>query len=133
MKTFSAFIIEDIDKVAESEIQKYGQRLFDKCKTREIHFRLGSHSVNRFDDTRNEAPVTKASIIRILKKGVPKIVKDIELYIDKKICLSDEKTNLHLPMTIQEDSGGIIHINTNSAQNKKDYWYPKGQIPIYVS
>jgi len=133
MKTYMEFMNEEITFADEKEIQKFGQRLFDKSKTYNVTFRVGTHSKDRFDDKRNEAPVTKASLISILKKGIPKIIKKMPEYIDKKICLSNTKTNLHFPMVVQETSDGDIQITTTSSQNKKDYWYLDEQIPIYVS
>lgn len=133
MKTYREFVNEEITRSDEMEIQKFGQKLFNKSKTHKITFRVGTHSKDRFDDKRNEAPVTKAGLISILKKGVPKIIKNLPEYIDKKICLSNTKTNLHLPMVVQETSDGDIQITSTSSQNKKDYWYLDEQIPIYVS
>lgn len=132
MKTFTQ-IIEEIDQSDEVEIQKFGQRLFDTCKMYNIKFRVATHSKKNFNNARNEVPITKASVIRILKKGIPKVCKDLEEYMNKKICLQDAKTNLNLPMTITDASDGVIHINTNSAQNKEDYWLPKDQIPIKIT
>lgn len=133
MKTYKEFIIEDINRFDVIEVQKFAQRLFNKCKTHTINFRIATHSFNNFNNSRNEAPITKASVIRIFKRGIPKVCKNIEDYTNEKICLCDNKTNLHIPLTITDGADNIVYINTNSAQNKGGYWLPKNQIPIYIN
>ena len=132
MKTYKQ-LVEEIERPDIKEIERFGQKLFDKCKRNKYEFRVGIHSFKRFNDDRNEEPITKASVIRILKKGIPKLRKMIDSVMNKKVCFQDKKTNLNLPLTITDAADGTIHVNTNSAQNKEDYWLPPDQVPIYIN
>jgi len=132
MKTYKQ-LIEEIGYTDVKEMEKFGQNLFNKVKGRNVNFRVATHSFDRFNDSRNESPINKSSVIRLFKKGIPQVVKGIDDYMNKKVCLIDKKTNLNIPLTITDGDDGTIFVNTNSAQNKEDYWLPKDQIPIYVN
>ena len=133
MKTYTEFINEGIAWDEYKELQKFGQKLFDKCKTHKINFRIAKHSLDNFNNDRNEEPITKASVVRIFKKGIPKVCKNIEDYMNTKVCLCDKKTHLHIPLTIADGADNVIYINTNSAQNKEGYWLPTDQTPININ
>lgn len=134
MKSFKHYLTEEIKKKDLETLQKVGQKQFNgsKCKLYDITFRVATHSYDNFNDPRNESPITMAHLIRILKKGIPQLCSRMEEFMNEKGCFIDQKTFTNLPFTVTDDADGVINVNTNSAQNKKDYWLPTGQIPIYI-
>lgn len=139
MKTYKELI--EKNKVFDREnikiLNVLGQKIFDsgKCKKLyDVKWRTGSHPTDGMNDVknRNEAPITMAHLVRILKKGIPLLCRRMEEFMNLKGCWIDEKTHLNLPFTVTDDADGIIHVNTNTAQNKKDYWLKPDQIPIYI-
>lgn len=134
MKSFSEYICEDITKSDLVTLQKVGQKQFNsgKCKLYDIEFRVATHSFDNFNDPRNESPITMAHLIRIMKKGIPELCRRMEEFMNEKGCFLDKKTFTNLPFTVTDGADGTIYVNTNSAQNKEEYWLPKDQIPIYI-
>lgn len=140
MKTFKEYILEKktFDKADVKTLNVLGQRIFDsngKCKMYEVKWRTGAHPTDGMNDVkdRNEKPITMAHLVRILKKGIPQLCKRMEEFMNKKGCFIDKKTYTNLPFTVTDDADGVINVNTNTAQNKKDYWLFPDQIPIYIN
>ena len=125
MKKFKQFLVE-LAQSQFSELERLAKNVLQKATRKtniEFKFKFARHGFDGVNDVkgRNKKEITHAHLIKIIKKGFPKLIKGLDEYLEHKVVIQDKKSDTNLIVTVEEDSDKTVHIIAVSAQNKPNY------------
>ena len=102
MKTFTAFLNENITQKQLNAIESYADRLF---RAVDIDVEFTRHFIDRVNDSRNKKQITQSELIRLFKQTYKKHGKQIPQMGDEaQAVIRDMQTDINMPFVLAYDN-----------------------------